>query len=229
MRGHAMLAGVVMCGLMASGASAQFDVFSNFESFSPNTPVGSDVVLGTSPEDVTFSGDDQFAGRIGVGSLYRSGVRAWMAQGQSDSTITFGTDASEVNFFARTRSGSSGSATIRAFDGAGAQIGADVVIPGPASFQEITFMGEIATIEIDNNALPSGNGGIFAIEDFGVTFVDDADCAADFNGDGDGDVTDLLDFLQLWFISDLGADFDEDLDVDVSDLLAFLAVWFPGC
>ncbi len=42
------------------------------------------------------------------------------------------------------------------------------------------------------------------------------------------DVTDLLDYLALWFVGDAGADLDASGATDVQDLLAFLVCWFDA-
>ena len=79
----------------------------------------------------------------------------------------------------------------------------------------------------------------FKVEDTFPTSLDDPDpcrivlcdvpCAADFNNDCTGDVFDLLDFLDLWFMLDPTVDLNFDLSVDVFDLLLFLQDWFAGC
>ncbi len=52
--------------------------------------------------------------------------------------------------------------------------------------------------------------------------------AADYDGDGSVEVTDLLAFLADWFVLDPGADFDGSGVVDVVDLLAFLSFWYAS-
>ncbi len=50
-----------------------------------------------------------------------------------------------------------------------------------------------------------------------------SDCPADFNGDGQVDITDLLAFLDGWGTAD--ADIDGDGDGDIEDLLVLISAW----
>ena len=52
-------------------------VFTDFEHVSPNTSSGETITVGVSPDSAELGGD-AFGGRIGVLSLYHSGVRSWM-------------------------------------------------------------------------------------------------------------------------------------------------------
>ena len=55
-------------------------------------------------------------------------------------------------------------------------------------------------------------------------------CAGDVNGDGEVDVTDLLDVIAAWGAcppDSCPSDIDQDGDVDVSDLLAVISFWGP--
>ncbi len=65
------------------------------------------------------------------------------------------------------------------------------------------------------------------VEIWGV--VADDGCAADFNGDGDVNTIDVLDFLNAWVAGDSSADFNNDGDVNTIDVLDFLNAWNAGC
>ncbi len=54
-----------------------------------------------------------------------------------------------------------------------------------------------------------------------------APCMADWNGDGGGDVNDLLAFLGQWFNGTV--DIDGSDGTAIGDLLTFLGYWFDGC
>lgn len=54
-------------------------------------------------------------------------------------------------------------------------------------------------------------------------------CPADFNGDGDANTLDVLDFLNAWAAGDASADFNGDGDVNTLDVLEFLNAWAAGC
>ncbi|MBK7406164.1 MAG: hypothetical protein IPJ41_16550 [Phycisphaerales bacterium] len=54
-------------------------------------------------------------------------------------------------------------------------------------------------------------------------------CPSDFNGDGDVNTIDVLDFLNAWTIHDPSADFNHDGVVNTLDVLAFLNAWVRGC
>ncbi len=54
-------------------------------------------------------------------------------------------------------------------------------------------------------------------------------CAADFDGDGEASVNDLLGYLGAFRAGDAAADTDGDGSIDVNDLLAFLGAFRAGC
>ncbi len=55
------------------------------------------------------------------------------------------------------------------------------------------------------------------------------ECNADFDGDGDVTITDLLDYLSLWYAADPQADIVPPAGVNIQDLLTFVSAWFSGC
>jgi subtilisin family serine protease len=58
--------------------------------------------------------------------------------------------------------------------------------------------------------------------------LDMADCPGDFNGDGEVNTEDVLDFLNAWSGGGIGGDFNGDGEVDTLDVLDFLNAW-NGC
>lgn len=54
-------------------------------------------------------------------------------------------------------------------------------------------------------------------------------CAADFDGNGEADVSDIFAYLSAWFAQEASADVDGIPGVDVPDIFFFLSVWFAGC
>lgn len=54
-------------------------------------------------------------------------------------------------------------------------------------------------------------------------------CAADYNGDGVLNVSDIFAFLTAWFASNPLANFNGVSNIDVGDIFAFLTSWFAGC
>lgn len=54
-------------------------------------------------------------------------------------------------------------------------------------------------------------------------------CIADTNCDGATTVSDLFDFVNLWFASAAIADVDGTAGIQTADLLAFLNAWFASC
>ncbi len=73
---------------------------------------------------------------------------------------------------------------------------------------------------------------------YGAGFVDcwaavqaaaDAGCPADFNGDGQVNTKDVLDFLNAWNAQDPDGDFNGDGVFNSRDVLAFLNAWNAGC
>jgi hypothetical protein len=57
----------------------------------------------------------------------------------------------------------------------------------------------------------------------------EADCVADFNGDGEVNTQDVLAFLNAWTAGDDSADINGDGEVNTQDVLAFLNLWTAGC
>lgn len=141
-------------------------VFTDFEEFSPNTVVGVPFTIGTTPERATFSGK-AFAGREFIGELYYSGSRAWMVEPRGTGIVEFETNASEVSFWARTRSLATRTTEISAFDSMDQQIGSTVVLNAPDPFQLVSFSGNIARIEVFNKDVTHMN----AIDDFTFTTI----------------------------------------------------------
>lgn len=54
-------------------------------------------------------------------------------------------------------------------------------------------------------------------------------CAADQDGNGILQVSDIFLLLQQFFAGNLQADFNQSGGIEVSDIFAFLAAWFAGC
>jgi len=54
-------------------------------------------------------------------------------------------------------------------------------------------------------------------------------CGADYNGDGNVNVSDIFAFLTAWFGGLPGGDFDGTGGRNVTDIFAFLGAWFGGC
>lgn len=67
--------------------------------------------------------------------------------------------------------------------------------------------------------------------DADMAFCVDAErpCFADFNGDGEADVRDVLAFLNAWTQESLEADMDYSQTIDTRDVLEFLNVWNGKC
>ena len=140
-------------------------VFTSFEEFNPNSGIGQIIAVGSSPTTGEFSGD-AFAGRIGVGALYNTGVRSWMVLENGVGVIEFvTTDAATVEFWARVLSAASGNTVITAFDAF------DVIADGPVTiipgtgWQLVALTGSIARIDVVNFDANEMN----AIDDFGFT------------------------------------------------------------
>ena len=55
------------------------------------------------------------------------------------------------------------------------------------------------------------------------------ECPVDFNGDGEVNTLDVLDFLNAWTARDPRADFNRDGRINTLDVLAFLNAWNAGC
>lgn len=75
---------------------------------------------------------------------------------------------------------------------------------------------------VEASGLPSGPAGAMT-----VTFS--TPCGADFNGDGELSILDLLDFMDAFAMGLRSADFDGDGEVTILDFLDFLAVFDNGC
>ena len=163
-RSVTMVIALVLVGYsFANGAPEDQDVFTDFESF--DTMPGDTFSLGTAPQVSTFSGD-AFAGVAGIGELYFSGLRAWMVNPGGTGVIEFDTNAATVEFWTRIRTGATGPSVYTAFDDLDQVISEETVsTPGP--FQLLSFTGNIARIEIRNNA--AGAGMMNSVDDFGFT------------------------------------------------------------
>ncbi|MCG8619216.1 MAG: hypothetical protein MI802_23590 [Desulfobacterales bacterium] len=167
----------VLCVVSSAVAAPQdLGVFENFEGISPNTAVGAPINLGSSPNTATLGGD-AFAGVIGVGPLYHSGIRSWMVLQESTGIIDFAeNNASAVEFFVRTHPSADGDTVITAFDDLNQAIGSPITIaagfadpsdPLGKGFTLVSFSGDIDHIIIDNNASNQING----IDDLGFTNI----------------------------------------------------------
>jgi len=75
----------------------------------------------------------------------------------------------------------------------------------------------------DHDPEPCGEQDAGEVEDYTVIVVEEQECPADFDGDGDVDTADLLFLLGAWGTPD--GDVDGDGDTDTADLLALLAAW----
>ena len=161
--------GVIGASHVAVAAPVDQSQFTNFESFTPNTSPGDDLVIGITPETATFTGEDQFAGFAGIGELYNSGIRAWMLPAGSTAEIRFDElNAAVVEFYARTRSTANGSTLITALADDDSVIDS-VVLSAGDPFQLVSFNGDINRITLANQA--SGDSNQMAIDDFGFTAV----------------------------------------------------------
>src|SRR5690606_38132752 len=92
------------------------------------------------------------------------------------------------------------------------------------------FFGIASTVPIGRINLNDGFSEQEIIDDVQMWAAGTA-CTADLDNSGDGDVFDLLTYLDLWFDVDAAAELtgDDPPSVDVFDLLAYLDLWFPGC
>ena len=160
------------------------EIFTDFEAF--DTGVDQPFVVGAAPSAATFSGN-AFSGIAGIGELYFSGVRAWMVNPGGIGTIEFDTNASIVEFWTRLRTGANGSSEYTTFDDAD-EIIDSVTITTPGPFQLLSFSGNIARIEIQNNAV--GGNLMNSIEDFGFTTIAAQILVGDYNENGSVDAPD---------------------------------------
>ncbi|VAX42280.1 Lysyl endopeptidase [hydrothermal vent metagenome] len=67
------------------------------------------------------------------------------------------------------------------------------------------------------------------IDDVEIWATNTDDCPVDFNGDGEVNTLDVLDFLNAYTAGDQSADFNGDGDVNTLDVLAFLNAYNEGC
>ena len=151
-------------------------VFEDFEGFSPNTNPTEPIVLGTSPSRAALT-DNAFAGLLGIGSLYHSGVRSWMVETQSTAFINFpDNNAAVVEFFVRTHPDADGDTIITVFDDLDQVIGSPITIaagfsdpsdPLGRGFTLVSLTGDIDHITVENQATNFVN----AIDDLGFTAV----------------------------------------------------------
>jgi hypothetical protein len=157
---------LALIAVTARAAPEDQDVFTDFEDIVQNTAVGEIINVGSSPDLASFSGD-AFAGFIGVGQFYHSGVRSWMVTTNGTGVIDFETDAGVVEFWTTAHSAANGNTVITAFDALDIMVGPPVVITPGSGFQLVSFAGAIASIEVVNDASNQMNG----IDDFGFTSV----------------------------------------------------------
>lgn len=54
-------------------------------------------------------------------------------------------------------------------------------------------------------------------------------CVADFNGDGQANIIDVVDFIANWNTQGPGSDFNDDGAINISDVVAFITNWNFGC
>ena len=99
-------------------------------------------------------------------------------------------------------------------------------------FNGTTNRPELWRLDLDSGA-GTFRGVVGAIS--GATFADAAilphglGCAADFNGDGQVDFFDYLDFVAAFAAEDPSADFNGDGQIDFFDYLDFVAAFAEGC
>ncbi len=150
--------------LAAVPATAQ-DVSEDFEGFIPNTTPGDDITLGTTPKSATLGGD-AFAGVVGIGALYHSGIRAWMIEAGGTGTITFETNAAEVSFWAIQDSGAGGGLVITAFDDDDNEIDSSTHASGDP-FALVKFTGSVDRITFENQS----SSRMSSVDDLSFTAV----------------------------------------------------------
>jgi hypothetical protein len=221
------MAGFATCSVVHADPIDQ-DVFTDFESI--ETAIGEPFSVGTAPVTAQFSGD-AFSGFAGVLELYHSGIRAWMVTPSGTGMIEFATHAAQVEFFGRTRSTANGPTVIRALDGLGNEIDSVTLTP-PNPFQLIAFTGNIARLEVVNQA--TGTGQMDSVDDFGFTPLPFG-TVGDLDVDSDIDFDDIDEFvlnlnapaqyLALFGSgSELQGDTDGDGDVDFDDIDEFVGL-----
>jgi hypothetical protein len=147
-----------LCGSLSGAA----DVSENFEFINTSPAGGQSFTLGP-PGSALFEGQ-QFSGVVGDLELYHGGLHAWMVLPNGLGTITFDPPASEVLFFAKTRSTAAGNTVIDSL-GPGDNLIDTVVLPAGMAFgvwEEVCLTGSIAALEFTNNDAIAMN----AMDDF---------------------------------------------------------------
>jgi hypothetical protein len=154
---------ISILALLFVGAAAGQDVQTSFEFFDTS---GS-FTLGTPPRTVTFTGGQ--AKTVGIESLYRSGLNAWMIDAGDTGEITFETPAADLKLYFRDQTSSvqsiltvfgPGDSELATFDGS------------TASFQEVEFQdSQITRITLQNR----GATGYTVIDDFSFTAFAESD------------------------------------------------------
>lgn len=145
----------------AAAAPADRTVFTSFESI--NTAVGQEFSIGDPAIAARFGGD-AFSGVLGIPELYFSGIHAWMIVPGGSASVRFESNASRVEFYARTGSTANGALNISARDDLGGVVGSAVLSPG-APFQLVSLVGDIDRIELMN--LATGASHYASLDDFG--------------------------------------------------------------
>jgi hypothetical protein len=160
----ATLLALLLSALPAAALPEDQTVFTDFEDVFPNTVPGEIIVVGVSPDSADLGGD-AFGGRIGVGTLYHSGLRSWMVEANGTGVITFETDGDVVEFYARVLSSATGETVITAFDALDVIVDGPVVVEPGTGWQLVSLTGGIARIDVVNLDGAQLNG----IDDFGFT------------------------------------------------------------
>ena len=130
--------------------------------------VGEIIVVGMSPTTANLGGD-ALAEELPEGSpLSFSGLYSWRISPNSTGTITFETDAAEVQLWVTTHPLASGSSSgrtrVRAFDAFDVLIGFASITRG-TGWHLVSFSGSIARIDVSNDDDFRMNG----IDDFAFT------------------------------------------------------------
>ncbi len=100
-----------------------------------------------------------------------------------------------------------------------------------AQFAVADFVATTSTVRVRFSATDNPNNSVTeaAIDALRVfTFICD-DCPADFNGDGDVNTLDVIDFLSAWNNGNPEGDFNNDGVFNTLDVLDFLSAWNAGC
>lgn len=135
----------------------------SFETFANGT---TEVILGDSPNTVTFTGGE--AAFRAAPSLYQTGSQAWLVDAGNTGTIDFETPIDQVSLFFKEQSDSAAS-VLTALDSEGNVI--ETVEGISEDWQEFSFnrvegQPQIASIEIENNAEADAT---VAVDDFSTT------------------------------------------------------------